>query len=241
MGIGAQRKGTAIEARQRNHHRHDVAELAQAFEAAIGERRHIRREPERHQIDRVDLARLVNQAQQIAVAPFSVHQRRGGIFRGVAGEILQERVAGAQRQKTQRRGAVRSARWKNAVDDFVAGAVPADGHKIPVTSGVRLRRELHPVARTGRCYRNFQRESRAAQPIDRRRRKFAAPAAAGRRIHHREELRFQICLSFSASMRRRFYGSSRRFYASAVRRFYGSTPLLFSGCPTLPRFWEGWA
>ena len=98
------------------------------------------------------------------------------------------------------------------------GAVPADGYKIPVTCGISLRRELHAMSRMG-GWRNFQRETCAAQAIDRRRRKFATPAAAGRRIHHREELRFQNVPQVPdawASTSRRFY--ALRFDASTVRR-----------------------
>jgi hypothetical protein len=58
-----------------------------------------------------------------------------------------------------------------------------------------LRRKFHPMPGMRGCH-NLQREASAAQPIDRRRRKFPAPPAARRRIHHRKKLRFQVCPKF---------------------------------------------
>ncbi len=71
-------------------------------------------------------------------------------MRTVIGEIAQERISRAERKKAQLDALHSAARRKNAIDNFVCGAVSTDGQESAVSLIVSLARELRRVARTGR-------------------------------------------------------------------------------------------
>src|SRR5487761_471172 len=136
-GIGSQRKRAPVKTCQTRQHAQKIAEFAPAFEAPICDFRHIRRESERQQIDVMQFAAGVFEANHVAGAPFAVQDRLGhgsGIFgAAVISKIAQEGIAGSQRQEGEGAAvpAIANGAWENTVDDFIRSAVTTDGEKIP--------------------------------------------------------------------------------------------------------------
>ena len=99
--IDAQRKRAAIEPRQANQHTENISEFSEALEAAIGYGRDVSREAHAQQIGEVEFAGCVGEAQDVAGAAPPGENRLNGVLGAAVAEIAQERVAGAQRQKTE--------------------------------------------------------------------------------------------------------------------------------------------
>ena len=70
-------------------------------------------------------------------------------MRAVLGEIAQKRISGAERKKAQLDALHGAARRKNAIDDFVRGAVSAHSQESAVSLIVSFAREFRGVAGTG--------------------------------------------------------------------------------------------
>ena len=139
-----ERDGLQREPRHRDEHAEAVAGLAEALEAAVGHRAHVGHEAEAEQVDVVECRparwrrRITSQGRCLPLdqgAP-----RVGG---ALGGEVAQERVAGAERQKAERGALARLERLREqAVDDLEAGAVAADRDEVAHARGDRPSRAM---------------------------------------------------------------------------------------------------
>ena len=62
----------------------------------------------------------------------------GGVLGAVRGEIAQERVAGAERQKAERGAATRDGFGKQSVDNLKRSAIAAHGQELSLAFGIGL-------------------------------------------------------------------------------------------------------
>src|SRR5208282_4457679 len=112
--------------------------MSERFEHAVGDSANIGGKPHAEKIEGVNYARGMAQPEQID-APFAPAlkglQRRLG---AIAGEITQEGVAGAERQKPQFDSPHSFLGRKNAINDFVGGAVSTYRQKFAVALIVGL-------------------------------------------------------------------------------------------------------
>src|ERR1700731_1035389 len=136
------------------HHAHEdaeqITEIAKRLEHAIGQSSDIGRKANAQKIEGINFAGGVRQAQKIDGASAAFEERLHRSCGSVLCKIAQEGIAGTQRQEPQRDALNGGAPRKNAVEDFVGGAITADGKKAPVPLPVGFAGKLHRMARTRR-------------------------------------------------------------------------------------------
>src|SRR2546427_349995 len=185
---GTPTEGQGSPTQQHNAHEdaEQITEIAKRLEQAIGQSGDIRRKAHAQKIEGINFAGGVRQAQKVdgASAAFEkpLHRSCGSVFC----KIAQEGIAGTQRQETQRDALNRGASRKNAVEDFVSGAITADGKKAPVALPVGFAGKLHRVARTRRSndvdLQPFLEQTRESGPSE-----FRGAAATGGGVDDGEE------------------------------------------------------
>src|SRR5579863_2962579 len=125
-------KRATLELRQADENAEKIAEVSERFECAIGERADVGGKSNTENVERKNFAGGVREADQVngtcAIGKKSLH--RG--FRAVVGEIAQERISGAERQKSQRDALCLGIAGENAVENFVRGAIAPNREKLPI-------------------------------------------------------------------------------------------------------------
>src|SRR2546422_10938006 len=122
---------------------------------------------------------FVCEPQHVAGAPSPSEDGRGRVLHTAIGEVAQERVAGAERKKTEGSALAVGGPGKQAVDDLVGGAVAAYGEKLAIATRMRLAHQLRGFARAA-ALAHLQRHPSPAQLLDGARRQPAGTAAARR-------------------------------------------------------------
>src|SRR6185437_10942931 len=98
-------------------------------------------------IEGIDLAGGVSEADQVHRALAIREDGPDGIVRTLAGEIAEKRIARAEREKAQRKALGTCVPGKDAIDNFVRGAVAAHGQKAAIALLVGLMGEFAGMAR----------------------------------------------------------------------------------------------
>src|SRR6267143_5518469 len=148
--IATQGQGSPAQLHNAHEDAEQITEIAKRLEQAIGQSGDIRRKAHAQKIEGINFAGGVRQAQKVDGASAAFEKRLHRSCGSVLCKIAQEGIAGTQRQETQRDALNRGASRKNAVEDFVSGAITADGKKAPVALPVGFAGKLHRVARTRR-------------------------------------------------------------------------------------------
>ena len=184
--VAAKREGAPAQLRDAHKNAEQVTEMAQRFEVAIRKRTDVCGETHAEKIERINLAACMCQANKIDRALAIREDGLQGRFHAVVCEVTQERIAGAQRQKTQRDTLLRAAPGKNTVKDFVRGAVTTDGDEAPIALAISFAREIDGVARPGGSD-NVDGDSPFAQTRQRRSRELRGAAATCSGIYDSQE------------------------------------------------------
>src|ERR1700723_1646754 len=138
----AVREGEMLELHEAGEYAENVAELAPAFEAAVGGFGYVGGEAESEEIQEIEFALGVAEADHVAGAAGIFLQGRDRVFDAALGEIFQEGIAGAQREEAQRGAAWLFGFREKTVDDFEGGAVAAHRQEIPRSRAVGLARDF---------------------------------------------------------------------------------------------------
>ena len=115
----------------------------------VGERANVGSEANAEEIEGINLAASVSEAEEIDGA---LAVREDGLQRGfgaIVGKVPEEGIASAERQEAEGNAFLGSAGGENAVDDFVSGAVAPDRDKTPVALVVGFAREIDRMAGAG--------------------------------------------------------------------------------------------
>ena len=141
-------------ARAQLHHAHEnteqIAEIAKRLEHSIGQSSDISGKANAQEIEGIDFAGGVCQAQKVNGATATLEKRLHRSRGSVLCKVAQERIAGAKRQESQGDALNRGASRKNTIEDFVSSAISTDCKKTPVTLIVGLAGKLQSVAWTRR-------------------------------------------------------------------------------------------
>src|SRR5262245_11418797 len=122
--------------------------MAEPLKDSIGNRAHIGCEADTENVERVDFPGAVSQANQVN-GPLTIGENRfKGILRTFVREIAKKGIAGAKWEKTEGNPLGIGMARKDAIDDFVRGAVAADGQKISVALSISLASKFAGVARS---------------------------------------------------------------------------------------------
>src|ERR1035438_9412132 len=97
FSVGANREWSSSQTRQSKKNRNDVSQFSVAAETPGAQSSHVRRKSHAQQIDVVDHARPVTQAQHIAALNLLRDQRLNGVLHTTIAEIAQERIPRTQR------------------------------------------------------------------------------------------------------------------------------------------------
>jgi hypothetical protein len=120
--------------------------MAEGLEQAIGDRADVGGEADTENVQRIDFAGSVSEPNQVH-RPLAVREKS---FEGIVGALLrkiaQKRIAGADRKEAQRNAIGIGVAGEDAVDDFVSGAVAADGQEVPVALGIGFAGEFAGVS-----------------------------------------------------------------------------------------------
>src|SRR5713101_187596 len=184
--IAAQREGAAVQLHNTNENAEQISQMAKRFERTVCESSNVGGETNAQEIKRIDFAARVCQANQIHRALPAFAKRLERSLSAFVCEIAQKRIARTQRQKTKRNAWNPGAPGKNAIQDFVSGAIAADGKKVPVALIVGLAGKLHSVTLAGRSD-DVNLQSFLAQTCESRSRKFRGAAATGGGVDDGEE------------------------------------------------------
>src|SRR5579863_7352544 len=157
----------------------------------------------------------VPQSQNITRLRPSCEQCLDCMFNPAIAELPQERVAGSQGKKSQRRRIVRFSPRKQSVHDLIRCPITSNGNKFSITAGVGVPHQVCPLARTAR-FDHIELDSPRSQPIQRLCNELATPPSTRRRIHHGEE-RARVDHSSTTAARPRALRTSS---ASSVRLIF---------------------
>src|SRR5690606_33601588 len=110
-------------------------------EGAVTERADVGDEADREDVDEVEDAGRVGQADDVAGARAAHDQRLDRVLGPAIAEVAEEGVAGAEGEEAEARDVLvgapaRIARVEEAVQDLVAGSVAAHGDELALTGGV---------------------------------------------------------------------------------------------------------
>src|SRR5216683_1649942 len=125
--IAAQRHGAAAQLHHAHEYTEQISKIPERLKDAVGQSSDISRKPHTQKIEGVNFAGGVRQSQKIDGASAALEQRLHRSHGSVFCKIPQKGIARAKWQKTQRDALHRAASRKNAVEDFVSGAVTAGG------------------------------------------------------------------------------------------------------------------
>jgi hypothetical protein len=180
--------------------------MAEPLESAIGQHSDIGGETNTEEIERVNLSVGMGEAEKIDGPGAAFENRLQGSLGAVTGEIAEEGVSGAERQEAERNALGDVTAHENAVENFVRGAVAADGEKAAIALIVGFARELDSMTGPGRA-KHVDLQALLTQARDCRARKFGGAAATSRWVddskkaflHVRTKCRINEC--FKASER----------------------------------------
>src|SRR5262249_52965640 len=159
------------------------------FEKAVGYGAYVGGEAKAENVEGVDFAGGVGEADEIDRSCALFEQGPDGGFRAGAGEIAEKRVAGAERKKTERYAIGTGVTRKDAVQDFMSGAIAAYCKKAAVALGIGFVSEIAGVTGSGR-YNDVDVEPAFAQSGQSGAGEFCGDAAAGGGIDDGEETVF---------------------------------------------------
>ncbi len=165
------RKRAAAQPRQGNEHAHQIAELAQKFQMAIRQCRHVRRKTHVQRIDVIKRSARVVQSNNVAGTRAAVQNSFDAEFGEIGpalGKVAQERIARSQRKKSEGGAPIGGRIRENAVDDLEACAVAAHGNEIAKTVGVSIMGEHGGFAGRAR-FAHLQLQASRAQSVERAR------------------------------------------------------------------------
>src|SRR5437899_6420652 len=138
LAIGAERKRAAAQSRQTRQHTQQISQLPQTFEFSVGDGGNIGGKADAQQVDVVKNSVFVGKPQHVAGAPSPSEDSRGRVLHTAVGEVAQERVAGAERKKTEGAALAVGGAGKQAVYDLVSGADAPYGEELAIATGLRL-------------------------------------------------------------------------------------------------------
>src|SRR6266853_5405822 len=125
------------------------------------------------------------QANDVARPPPAGEDRLDRIVRPAFGEVAEKGIAGPERKEPERGAPFRGSSGKKPVYDFEARAVSSDSDEIAIAFRIGAIRKHSGFTRNAR-FAHFDGKARGAEPVQRRRSEFPAPAAARGWIHNRE-------------------------------------------------------
>lgn len=176
-----------LKRRQAREHAQNITEFAPAFETAISGFGDVCGEAESEQIEEIKFALRVAETDDVAGAAAIFLQRCDGMFYAARSEILQEGIAGAEREEAQGGAVVVRGVREKSVDDFEGGAITADGEEIADSFAVSLAGDFGGVAcACGALYGQIN--SGLANSLQHRFGELPGFATAGCGIHDREKL-----------------------------------------------------
>src|SRR6266436_3914376 len=184
--IAAQREGAAVQLHNTNENAEQISQMAKRFERTVCESSNVGGETNAQEIKRIDFAARVCQANQIHRTLTAFAQRLQRSLCAIFREITQEGIARTQRQKSKCDALNCGASRKNTVENFVSGAVAADGKKVPVALLVGLAGQLHRMPLNGRS-NGVDFQSFLTQTCESRPSKFRGAAATGGGVDDGEE------------------------------------------------------
>jgi hypothetical protein len=140
--IHSKRKCAAVQPDQTDEHAEEIPELAQRLKAPVGERGHIRGEPNAQQVHRIENSLFVPKTKDIARPRCAREKTPHGVLFTAVREVAQEGVAGAKREESQDRAFIvagsRLGFWKQSVDDLERRAVSTYGKEFSVSGPIGL-------------------------------------------------------------------------------------------------------
>src|SRR5216684_7270027 len=148
--IAAQRHGAAAQLHHAHEYAEQISQIPERLEHAVGQSSHISGKTNTQKIEGVNFASGMREPQKIDSAGAAFEQRLHRSCGSVFCKIAQKRIACPQRQETKRDALNRPAFRKNAIENFVSGAIAADSKKSPVTLIVGFAGKLHRMAWTCR-------------------------------------------------------------------------------------------
>ena len=168
LAIGPQGKRAAAQARERNQHTHQITELSQKFQVAIGQRGDVRCEPHVQRIDvKKRLAARVVQANHVTGTPAAVENCFDGEFRQFRSRRNKSRRKELPVPRGRKPNAARPA-WppagKSPLTVSKPGAIAAHGDEVAISGSVAFVRK-HCGFTGGVCLAYFQVEARFAKPV----------------------------------------------------------------------------
>src|SRR6267143_1281765 len=138
--IATQRQGSPAQLHHAHENTEQITEIAKRLEHTIGQSGDISRKSNAQEIEGVDFAGGMCQAQKIDSSRAAFEKRLHRSSGSVLCKIAQEGIAGAERQESQCDALDSGASRKHTVEDFVSGAITTDGKKAPVPLIVSLAR-----------------------------------------------------------------------------------------------------
>src|SRR5207344_1482934 len=126
-----------------------VAQIAERLEIAIGQSAHIRRKTQAKKVERIDVTLGMREPNQIDSTGSAFDQGLQRSVRAFLRKIAEERIARSKRQEAESDALFALSAFINAVDDFVGGAVAADGDEAAIALLIRFAGEFDGVARPG--------------------------------------------------------------------------------------------
>src|SRR5882762_7695999 len=148
FGVDAKLEGATLELQDAHEDAKKITEMAESLEAAVGERADVRGEANAEQVEGIDGAAGVAKAEDIHTPLAAREESFDGRFGALVGEIAQKRIARAHGKEAKFDAIGFPFTRENAVDDFVRGAVAADGKEAAIALVVGFAGELHGVARS---------------------------------------------------------------------------------------------
>src|SRR5271155_3479299 len=178
--IASQTKGAAAQLNDADEDTEQIAEITERLEVAIGQRTNISGETKAEKIERINFAFGVRQANQIDGAHSAFDQGFERSARAVLCKIAQERIACSERQKSKCDALLALGALVDSVQNFVCGAVAADGDEAAISLFISFAGKFDGVARACRG-NDVDLETFLAQASEGRPGEFRRAAATGGR------------------------------------------------------------
>src|SRR5882724_2388763 len=123
--------------------------MAQRFKYAVGERADVRGETDAEDVEGINFAGSMREADQVHGTSAICEKRIERGFSAMLCKIAQKRITSAERKKSESDALRCGIARKNSVENFMRSAVAAHGEKPAIALAVCFARKLNGVTRAG--------------------------------------------------------------------------------------------
>src|SRR6266849_5220981 len=190
-------KSAAAQAHQPDQHTEEIPKLTERRAAAMRESSNVGRKTDAEQVDGIEHAAGVREAEQVARPTPAFDKSLCGLLGAALAKIAEERISGAEGKKAERDARALRGFGKQTVDDFMSGAVAADGDEFLIALRIGLARKRSGLAWSG-AGDDVHTRAGLAELGDRSLSELAAAASARFGIHDGEEAVFHSRLTAEA-------------------------------------------